>query len=129
MADGFDKIQKLSDPVPGVPNFRRVPGFKVYCCGQPTIAGFENALTKVCGETYPKDGPIIWLIFAKSLMYMSMESQSVLVQLTRLESMLNWERLPEILQKLMRLNSSNNVRLGRMRMVESSNMLTSIRKL
>merc|ERR1712123_74618 len=61
MADGFDKIQKLSDPVPGVPNFRRVPGFKVYCCGQPTIAGFENALTKVCGETYPKDGPIIWL--------------------------------------------------------------------
>merc|ERR1711892_1653048 len=60
MADGFDKIQKLSDPVPGVPNFRRVPGFKVYCCGQPTIAGFENALTKVCGDTYPKDGPIIW---------------------------------------------------------------------
>merc|ERR1712128_70730 len=61
MADGFDNIQKLPDPVPGVPNFRRVPGFKVYCCGQPTIAGFENALTKVCGDTYPKDGPIIWL--------------------------------------------------------------------
>merc|ERR1712123_354225 len=61
MADGFDKIQKLPDPVPGVPNFRRVPGFKVFCCGQPTIAGFENALTKVCGDKYPKDGPIIWL--------------------------------------------------------------------
>merc|ERR1712086_135805 len=61
MADGFDKIQKLPDPVPGVPNFRRVPGFKVYCCGQPTITGFENALTKVCGDKYPKDGPIIWL--------------------------------------------------------------------
>merc|ERR1712128_407277 len=61
MADGFDNIQKLPDPVPGVPNFRRVPGFKVFCCGQPTIAGFENALTKVCGDTYPKDGPIIWL--------------------------------------------------------------------
>merc|ERR1711892_373140 len=60
MADGFDKIQKLPDPVPGVPNFRRVPGFKVYCCGQPTITGFENALTKVCGNKYPKDGPIIW---------------------------------------------------------------------
>jgi hypothetical protein len=60
MADGFDKIQKLPDPVVGCPNFRRVPGFKVYCCGQPTIAGFENALTKVCGNTYPKDGPIIW---------------------------------------------------------------------
>merc|ERR1712002_935909 len=60
MADHFDKIQKLPDPVPGCPNFRRVPGFKVYCCGQPTIAGFEAALNKVTAN-YPKDGPIIWL--------------------------------------------------------------------
>merc|ERR1712180_305298 len=60
MQDGFEKIQKLPDPVPGCPNFRRVPGFKVYCCGQPTIAGFEAALNKVCGDKYPKDGPIIW---------------------------------------------------------------------
>merc|ERR1712121_33857 len=61
MVDGFEKIQKLPDPVPGCPNLRRVPGFKVYCCGQPTIAGFEAALNKVCGDKYPKDGPIIWL--------------------------------------------------------------------
>merc|ERR1712212_787030 len=54
-------IQKLPDSLPGCPNFRRVPGFKVYCCGQPTIAGFEAALNKVCGDKYPKDGPIIWL--------------------------------------------------------------------
>merc|ERR1711862_184260 len=60
MADHFDKIQKLPDPIPGLPNFRRVPGFKVYCCGQPTIDGFEKALEKVCGTIYPKDGPIIW---------------------------------------------------------------------
>merc|ERR1711955_188139 len=60
MVDGFEKIQKLPDPVPGCPNFRRVPGFKVYCCGQPTIEGFEKALEKVCGTIYPKDGPIIW---------------------------------------------------------------------
>jgi len=59
MADHFEKIQKLPDPVPGCPNFRRVPGFKVYCCGQPTIAGFEAALNKVTAN-YPKDGPIIW---------------------------------------------------------------------
>merc|ERR1712106_566431 len=59
MADHFEKIQKLPDPVPGCPNFRRVPGYKVYCCGQPTIAGFEAALTKVTG-TYPKEGKIIW---------------------------------------------------------------------
>merc|ERR1712106_1292224 len=59
MADHFEKIQKLHDPVPGCPNFRRVPGYKVYCCGQPTIAGFEAALTKVTG-TYPKEGKIIW---------------------------------------------------------------------
>merc|ERR1712042_359258 len=61
MADHFEKIQKLPDPVPGCPNFRRVPGYKVYCCGQPTIAGFEEALNKVCGNIYPKDGKIIWL--------------------------------------------------------------------
>merc|ERR1711983_353972 len=60
MADHFEKIQKLPDPVPGCPNFRRVPGYKVYCCGQPTIAGFEAALEKVCGTIYPKDGKIIW---------------------------------------------------------------------
>merc|ERR1712102_117185 len=60
MADHFDKIQKLPDPIPGCPNFRRVPGFKVYCSGQPTIEGFEKALEKVCGTIYPKDGPIIW---------------------------------------------------------------------
>merc|ERR1712117_74327 len=60
MSDHFDKIQKLPDPIPGVPNFRRVPGFKVYCSGQPTIEGFEKALEKVCGTIYPKDGPIIW---------------------------------------------------------------------
>merc|ERR1712123_120030 len=60
MADHFEKIQKLPDPVPGCPNFRRVPGYKVYCCGQPTVAGFEAALNKVCGTIYPKDGKIIW---------------------------------------------------------------------
>merc|ERR1712156_1413148 len=61
MADHFEKIQKLPDPVPGCPNFRRVPGYKVYCCGQPTIAGFENAINKACGDTYPKTNKIIWL--------------------------------------------------------------------
>jgi hypothetical protein len=29
MADHFEKIQKLPEPIPGVPNFRRVPGYKV----------------------------------------------------------------------------------------------------
>merc|ERR1712038_2132981 len=60
MADHFEKIQKLKDPIPGAPNFRRVPGYKVYCCGQPTIAGLEAALEKVTGSIYPKDGKIIW---------------------------------------------------------------------
>merc|ERR1711997_233251 len=60
MADHFEKIQKLPDPIPGAPNFRRVPGYKVYCCGQPTVEGFEKALEKVCGTIYPKDGKIIW---------------------------------------------------------------------
>merc|ERR1711990_172601 len=60
MADHFEKIQKLPDPIPGAPNFRRVPGYKVYCCGQPTIAGLEAALEKVTGIISPKDGKIIW---------------------------------------------------------------------
>merc|ERR1712193_49503 len=60
MTDHFEKIQKLPDPIPGVPNFRRVPGHKVYCCGQPTLEGFEKVLEKVTGSMYPKDGPIIW---------------------------------------------------------------------
>merc|ERR1712183_547127 len=59
MADHFEKIQKLADPVPGCPIFRRVPGYKVYCCGQPTAEGFEKALEKVTAS-YPKDGKIIW---------------------------------------------------------------------
>merc|ERR1711899_181534 len=61
MADHFEKIQKLPDPVVGCPNFRRIPGYKVYCCDQPTAEGFKNCLEKVCGTIYPKDGKIIWL--------------------------------------------------------------------
>ena len=60
MADHFDKMQKLKDPVAGVPNFRRVPGYKVYCCGQPTLAGIKACLEKVTGTIYPKDGKILW---------------------------------------------------------------------
>merc|ERR1711997_107416 len=60
-ADHFEKIQKLADPISGCPNFRRIPGYKVYCCGQPTIDGFKNCLDKVCGTIYPKDGKIIWI--------------------------------------------------------------------
>ena len=61
MADHFEKIQKLPEPLEGVPNFRRVPGYKVYCCGQPTKDGYERAIAKVIGDKYPKDGPIIWI--------------------------------------------------------------------
>merc|ERR1712045_151732 len=61
MLDHFEKIQKLKDKVDGVPNFRRVPGYKVFVCGQPTKDGFEKALEKACGDKWPKDGPIIWL--------------------------------------------------------------------
>merc|ERR1711997_988466 len=61
MLDHFEKIQKLKDKVDGVPNFRRVPGYKVFCCGQPTKEGFAAAIEKACGDKWPKDGPIIWL--------------------------------------------------------------------
>ena len=61
MQDHFEKIQKLPDKVDGVPNFRRVPGYKVFCCGQPTKEGFVKAIEKACGDKWPKDGPIVWL--------------------------------------------------------------------
>merc|ERR1712042_418804 len=61
MADQFDKMQKLPDPLPGAPNFHRTPGYKVYTTGQPTLEGIKNILEKVTGTIYPKDGPIIWL--------------------------------------------------------------------
>jgi protein-tyrosine phosphatase len=61
MQDHFEKIQKLPDKIDGVPNFRRVPGYKVFCCGQPTKEGFEKAIEKAIGDKWPKDGPIIWL--------------------------------------------------------------------
>jgi len=61
MLDHFEKIQKLPDKVDGVPNFRRVPGYKIFCCGQPTKDGFEKAIEKACGDKWPKDGPIIWM--------------------------------------------------------------------
>merc|ERR1711899_14982 len=61
MADHFEKIQKLPDKVDGVPNFRRVPGYKVFCCGQPTQEGFVKAIEKAIGDKWPKDAPIIWL--------------------------------------------------------------------
>ncbi len=60
MADHFEKIQKLKDKIDGVPNFRRVPGYKVFCSGQPTKEGFLKACEKVC-EKWPKDGKIIWI--------------------------------------------------------------------
>ena len=37
------------------------PPGQVYCCGQPTVAGFKAVLEKVCGTIYPKDGKIIWV--------------------------------------------------------------------
>merc|ERR1711971_1199978 len=55
--DHFDKIQKLPDPIPGCPNFRRVPGFKVYCCGQPTLKekfpGLVHWRVPVCNSAAP----------------------------------------------------------------------------
>merc|ERR1712114_12262 len=61
MADHFSGMQKLPDPVAGCPNFRRVPGYKIYCCGQPSLKAYTDILEKVCGKIWPKDGKIIWI--------------------------------------------------------------------
>ena len=59
MADHFDSIQKLKVEVEGVPNWRCVPGYQVYGCGQPTLAGFTAALEKLCGAD--KAAPVVWI--------------------------------------------------------------------
>ena len=61
MADMFEGMQELPEPLTGVPNFRRIPSYKVYCCGQPTVDGFIAALEKACGDGYPREGKIIWI--------------------------------------------------------------------
>merc|ERR1711971_402154 len=57
MADQFDKMQKLPDPLPGAPNFHRIPGYKVYMCGQPTLeklasGDFKENLGKIIHDIY-----------------------------------------------------------------------------
>lgn len=70
MADQFEGIQKLPNPIPGVPNWRCVPGYQVYGCGQPTEEGFKAALTKLTesGAT----GPIVWInLRQESIVYVN----------------------------------------------------------
>jgi len=56
MADQFEGIQKLPNPIPGVPNWRCVPGYQVYGSGQPTEEGFKAALAKLAPT-----GSIVWI--------------------------------------------------------------------
>merc|ERR1712080_314453 len=91
MADHFDKIQKLPDPVVGAPNFHRIPGYKVYCTGQPTITGLKNILEKVTGKIYPKEGKIIWLNLRQEPVVYVKVNLSVQGLQTRSESTQSWE--------------------------------------
>merc|ERR1712107_625718 len=110
MADQFDKMQKLPDPLPGCPNFHRIPGYKVYTCGQPTLDGIKNVLEKVTGTIYPKDGPIIWLNLRQEPDVMSTASQFARGLQTRLENMPSLELSPVTSSRPMRLSSSRWLR-------------------
>merc|ERR1712032_828743 len=48
MADHFEKIQKLPDPVPGCPNFRRVPGYKVDMKKDALFRGEFEVIKELC---------------------------------------------------------------------------------
>ena len=61
MADMFEGIQELPNPISGCPNFRRIPSYRVFACGQPSLDGFDAVIEKVCADGYPKDGKIIWI--------------------------------------------------------------------
>jgi len=62
MADMFEGIQELPNPIPGCPNFRRIPDYRVFCSGQPSVEGYSNVLDKICADfSYPKEGKVIWI--------------------------------------------------------------------
>merc|ERR1712234_89571 len=110
MADQFDKMQKLPDPLPGCPNFHRIPGYKVYTTGQPTLEGIKNVLEKVTGTIYPKDGPIIWLNLRQEPdVYVNGQPICAGLQ-TRLENMPSLELSPVTSSRPMRLSSSRWLR-------------------
>ena len=46
MADHFPNIQKLPDPIPGCPNFRRVPGYKVTVVDNQLLLGLKSVLLR-----------------------------------------------------------------------------------
>lgn len=60
MADSYPQAQKLPDPLAGVANFRRVPGYKVYSCGQPSLVGWRTVLREVCGQE-ASDTKVVWI--------------------------------------------------------------------
>merc|ERR1711890_193750 len=110
MADHFDKIQKLPDPVVGAPNFHRIPGYKVYCTGQPTITGLKNILEKVTGKIYPKEGKIIWLnLRQEPVVYVNGEPICARPP-NKIASTQSWETSPETASRLTRWSSSGWLR-------------------
>merc|ERR1712145_14111 len=104
MADHFSGMQKLPDPVAGCPNFRKIPGYKIYCCGQPSLKAYTDILEKVCGKIWPKDGKIIWISARQEASVYINGEPFVQDQLTRLESLLSLAMYQGRMLKRVRLN-------------------------
>merc|ERR1712133_48904 len=128
MADHFEKIQKLPEKIDGVPNFRRVPGYKVYCCGQPTLTGFEAALNKACGDLYPKTNKIIWLNMRQEPIVYVNGNPSAPGLPTRLVSMLSLATSPVTLSRRTKRSSSELLRAVLRATTASSSMLMLTRR-
>jgi len=63
MTDFFEGIDRLAEGAPrmeGAPNMRRMPGFPLFGCGQPTIEGFENVLEPVLMK-YASEKQVFWV--------------------------------------------------------------------
>merc|ERR1712106_1304291 len=87
--------------------------------GSQQLLVLRHVSTKFVEIFIPRMARLSGSIFARNLMSMSMETQSVLVLPTRLENMQNWEMLLEILLRQMKLNSSEFARRELKIMAES----------
>merc|ERR1712080_763740 len=63
MTDAFEGIDRLAEGAPrmeGAPNMRRMPGFPLFGCGQPTLDGYEKVLEPVLMK-YANEAKVFWV--------------------------------------------------------------------
>merc|ERR1719312_478564 len=120
MADHFEKIQKLADPVPAAQTLEEFLATKFTAVANQQLLGLKHLLTKCAGIFILRMGQSFGSTCARNQRYILTENQSVQDHLPRLVSMQSLATLQERLQKLMRLSFSKCVRREQKKMVVRS---------